>query len=41
VLKAMQRALRHLDCGVYCEVTAGGDIQAGDPVVPLGASRPA
>jgi uncharacterized protein YcbX len=41
LLKAMQRALKHLDCGVYCEVTAAGDVRAGDPVVPVGESRPA
>src|SRR5262249_1455062 len=32
ILQTMRRGFGHSDCGLYCEVTAGGDVRAGDPV---------
>ncbi|WP_375414210.1 MOSC domain-containing protein [uncultured Bradyrhizobium sp.] len=32
ILKALMRRLGHIDCGIYAEVIAGGDIAEGDEV---------
>ena len=31
--QALQRRLGHSDCGIYAEVTAGGTIGVGDPIM--------
>ncbi len=35
--KSLMQAFGHMDCGIYAEVTVGGDIAAGDEIAPVQA----